>query len=132
MKISNQDFLEMQDKYKKEVKKGEPGKNQKGDVTDQTDWIFFDRETLERVLDKADRDPKKGGIKFYLGEYTAAIAEKYHPTEVEKYEGGLTLVLAAANVENDAVIDVIDQFLSRDGGGTFENDGRKCPPHCNP
>jgi hypothetical protein len=67
MKISKEDFESMKKKYDKEVKKGKPAKNKKGkDKIDQTNWIFFNRETLEGLLAKADSDPKKGGIQFYI------------------------------------------------------------------
>ena len=62
MKISKVDFESMKAKYDKEVKKGKPakGKNDK-EKDNQTDWIFFDRETLEGLLAKADKDPKVVG-----------------------------------------------------------------------
>ncbi|MDF2156616.1 molecular chaperone DnaK [Algoriphagus sp. CAU 1675] len=120
MKIDKNDFIQMQDKYKKEVKKGKPAKNKKGDVTNQTDWIFFDRETLERVLSKADSDPKKGGIKFYIGEYTEEVAKKYHPQDPEAYEGTLTIIMEPISTLSS----------SEDLGGDFENAGQQCPPKC--
>ena len=120
MKIDKQDFEKMQTKYSKEVGKGKPGKNKKGDIVDQTKWIFFDRESLEKILAQADPDPKKGGIKFYFTEYTEETAEKYHPGEAEKYDGLMTLVFEAASVDT----------LSRGGSGDMENIGKTCPPTC--
>ncbi len=123
MKISTQDFLDMQDKYKKEVKKGKPGKSKQGDVTDQTDWIFFDRETLEQILSEADKDPKKGGIKFYFTEYTEKTATSIHPEDPDAYVGRLALVLSpvAAGSQNISV---------SDDGGSYYNKGVTCPPTC--
>lgn len=126
MKISKEDFLEMQVKYKKEVKNGKPGNNKKGEVTDQTEWLFFDRETIERVLSKADPDPKKGGIQFFLGEYSADTAQKYHPQNPEKYEGRLTIIMSPATLEGDTV-----RTLDVSGDGSLENVAKQCPPECN-
>jgi hypothetical protein len=120
MKISKADFEQMKAKYDKEVKKGKPAKGKKGDIDNQTDWIFFDRETLEKVLAQADPDPKKGGIKFYFTEYTQEVAEKYHTNESELYEGRLTLVFEAAHADK----------LSTVSGSSMENIGKACPPKC--
>ncbi|MDX5339072.1 MAG: molecular chaperone DnaK [Cyclobacteriaceae bacterium] len=120
MKISKEDFDQMKAKYDKEIKKGKPAKSKKGDVTDQTNWIFFDRETLERVLAQADPDPKKGGIKFYFTEYTEEIAEKYHPGQGNEYEGLMTLVFEASSTDK----------LALEGESDLENIGRLCPPTC--
>ncbi len=123
MKISKQDFLDMQAKYKKEVKKGKPAKNKSTDITDQTDWIFFDRDTLETILAEADTDPKKGGIKFYLTEYTQETAEQLHPENPEAYVGRITLVLQAStlDVSNISVVEGEDNYYNR---------GVNCPPKC--
>ena len=113
----------MQDKYKKEVKKGKPGKNKKTDITDQTDWVFFDRETLENILAEADKDPKKGGIKFYLTEYTQETAETIHPENPETYVGRLALVLSPVTSESV-------EITVADGDGSYYNRGISCPPFC--
>ncbi|WP_051286995.1 hypothetical protein [Algoriphagus mannitolivorans] len=120
MKISKEDFDQMKAKYDKEVKKGKPAKSKKGDVVNQTSWIFFDRESIEKVLAQADPDPKKGGIKFHFSEYTKETAEKYHPGEGDQYEGLMTLVFEAASADNLTVEDSSD----------LENIGRMCPPTC--
>lgn len=120
MKISKEEFEQMKAKYNQEVKKGKPGIGKKGDVDNQTDWIFFDRETLEKVLAQADADPKKGGIKFYITEYTKEVAEKYHPNDGDTYEGRLTLFFEAANLDT----------LGQEGGASLENIGTLCPPRC--
>jgi len=123
MKITKQDFLAMQDKYKKEVKKGKPGKNKKEDVTDQTDWVFFDRETLETILAEADKDPKKGGIKFYITEYTVETAEQLHPENPEAYVGRINLVLQASKADATNIkLEVADE--------NYYNRGELCPPTC--
>jgi hypothetical protein len=128
MKISKEDFESMKKKYDKEVKKGKPAKDGKNkDKIDQTDWIFFDRETLERLLAKADADPKKGGIQFYITEYTEEVAAKYYPNEVEKLTGALTLVMRPANLEENQVASALG-----DGEDNYENRGTICPPFCDP
>ncbi|EAZ82200.1 hypothetical protein [Algoriphagus machipongonensis] len=126
MKISKEDFKSMQKKYDKEVKNGKPAKDKKGkDKVDQTNWIFFNRETLEGLLEKADKDPKKGGIQFYITEYTEEVAQKYHPKEVEQLTGALTIVMRPANLEED-------QLTLTAGEEDYENNGRICPPFCDP
>ncbi|TDQ17279.1 hypothetical protein DFQ04_1931 [Algoriphagus boseongensis] len=128
MKISKEDFDQMKAKYDKEVKKGKPAKDKNGkDKTDQTNWIFFDRETLEGLLAKADKDPKKGGIQFYITEYTEEVAKKYYPDNVEQVTGSLTLAMRPANVENESITPLIEE-----GGDNYANNGRMCPPFCQP
>jgi len=127
MKISKQDFEEMQKKYKEEVGQGKPGKNPKGEVKKQTEWVFFDRETLQNILDQADQDGKTGGIKFYLAEYPESLANKWHPSDPDDYSGSITLVLKAANLENGKPIDV--ESVNR-AETEYDNDGMKCPPKC--
>lgn len=128
MEISKADFEQMKAKYDKEVKKGKPAKNKKGkDKDDQTDWIFFDRETLEALLAKSDPDPKKGGIQFYFTEYTAEIAEKYYPNDAEKVTGAITLVLRPATLEKELI-----STSTEEEGNYYENFGRMCPPYCEP
>lgn len=127
MKISKEDFNSMKAKYDKEVKKGKPAKDEENkDKVDQTNWIFFDRETLEGLLAKADQDPKKGGIQFYFTEYTEEVAKKYYPNDVDKLTGAITLVMRPANVENELISAVLE------GEDDFENNGRICPPFCDP
>ncbi len=127
MKISKKDFESMKAKYDAEVKIGKPAKDKKGkDKADQTNWVFFDRETLESLLAKSDADPKKGGIQFYFTEYTAEIAERHYPNEAEQLAGALTLVLKAANLENEIIT------ATEGEEEEYENYGRICPPHCEP
>lgn len=126
MKISKKDFLEIKKKYKKEIRKGKPGKNGKAEVENQTEWIFFDRETLESLLEKADKDPKKGGIKFFFGQYSEEVAKKFYPKESKNYTGMLTLVMAPANLEKNQIIET----SSLDGEDSYANKGRQCPPWC--
>ncbi|MBN7814793.1 molecular chaperone DnaK [Algoriphagus pacificus] len=126
MKISKADFESMRAKYDKEVKKGKPAKDKNGkDKTDQTNWIFFDRETLEGLLAKADQDPKKGGIQFYITEYTEEVATKYYPNDVDKVTGALALVMRPANLDEG-------QLSLTAGEDDYANHGTICPPFCDP
>ncbi len=127
MKISKKDFEEMQEKYNQEVGRGDPGKNPNGKVTNQTKWVFFDRETLQNLLDQTESDRKTGGIKFYLTEYTEELAKKWHPKNPDDYTGGITLVLKAANLKNGMPVDV---ELADQSEPEYDNDGIKCPPRC--
>lgn len=106
MKISKQDFEEMRKIYQEEVGHGKPGKNPKGEVTHQTEWVFFDRETLQKILNQASQDEKTGGIKFYLAEYPESLAQQWHPEDPDAYSGSITLVLKAANLNNGKIVDV--------------------------
>lgn len=121
MKISKEDFDQMKAKYDEEVQKGKAAKSKKGDVTDQTNWIFFTRADLEAAL--AESNATKGGIKFYLTEYTAETAQKYHPQNPEAYEGRLALVYCASN-EKPEEGEILDD------GEIYYNKGQMCPPWC--
>jgi len=112
----------------KKSKKGKPAKDKNGkNKIGQTNWIFFDRETLEGLLVKADKDPNKGGIQFYFTEYTEEVAAKYYTDDVEKITGALTLVMRPANLEADEVSTII---MSTDDD--YANRGTICPPFCDP
>ncbi|WP_373400517.1 molecular chaperone DnaK [Algoriphagus halophilus] len=127
MKISKADFESMKAKYDKEVKKGKPAKDKKGkDKTNQTDWIFFDRETLEKLLAKADQNPKVGGIQFYFTEYTEETAKKFYPNEADEYTGQMTLVMRAANLNENQITSIEVE----EGGEEYQNRGTQCPYVC--
>lgn len=129
MKISKENFESMRDKYDKEVKKGKPGKGKKdNDKTNQTNWIFLDRETLEGLLAKADKAPKVGGIQFYFTEYTEETAKERYPDEADKYIGQLTLVMRAANLKENK-LESVNQGEAED---EYQNDGLECPYICQP
>ncbi|MCS5490818.1 molecular chaperone DnaK [Algoriphagus limi] len=121
MKITKKDFEQMQKKYDQEIRKGKPARGPQRDVDNQTNWIFFDRETIEEVLSKADQDPKKGGIKFYFTEYTEEVARKLYPENPEDYIGRLGIVMSPCNSANEKVDDEEEEYYNR---GDF------CPPKC--
>ncbi|MFN3998879.1 molecular chaperone DnaK [Algoriphagus sp.] len=120
MKISKQDFDQMKAKYDKEVKKGKPGKGKKGDIDNQTDWLFFDRKTLEEIL----ADPKAGGIKFYLTEYTEEVAKKLYPENPDEYVGRVNIVMTASS-ESGKI-----EILGETEEPTYYNKAQICPPYC--
>lgn len=119
----------MKKKYDKEVKKGKPAKNKKGkENTDQTNWVFLDRETLEGLLAKADQDPKVGGIQFYFTEYTEKTAKKIYPDNPADYTGQMTLVMRPANLKDNKLV-----TLELGGGeGDYVNGTAQCPYQCEP
>lgn len=127
MKISKEDFKSMQAKYEKEVQVGKPATNSQGEKTDQTKWMFFDRETLEGLLAKTDKDPKVGGIQFFFTEYTEGTAKKAYPHQKEDYTGALTLVMKAANLKG-----ATSQQLTAEDGEEYYNRGIQCPHTCKP
>lgn len=120
MKISKADFEQMKAKYDQEVKKGKPGKGKNGDIDNQTDWIFFDRSTLEEIL----ADKKASGIKFYFTEYTEEIAKAYYPENPDAYVGRVNLVITASSEGGKG--DILDET----GNGTYYNKAQMCPPTC--
>lgn len=128
MKISKEDFTQMRAKYSAEVRQGKPAQTLTGENTDQSSWLFFDRETLEGLLAQVDKDPKIGGIQFFLGEYTEEVAKKLYPKSYESYVGSLTLVLCPANIKEGK----LSRVELGGGGTTYENQGELCPPHCQP
>jgi hypothetical protein len=121
MKISKKDFDQMQKKYDQEIQKGKPARGPKQDVDNQTKSIFFDRQTIEEVLSKADKDPHKGGIKFYFTEYTEEVARKLYPENPEDYIGRLGIVMSPSSSVNENLDQDEEEYYNR---------GNYCPPKC--
>jgi len=128
-KLTKEQFAAIQQKYSKEVREGKPGKGKNHEIKDQTKWIWFDRGEIEEVLSKSD--PKKGGIKFYFGEYD----ESFEPELGEEYVGRLMLAMVPTNKEADGTLTEV-KTISLSGEGEDEEDepvynfGKVCPPHC--
>jgi hypothetical protein len=119
MKISKEDFDQMKSKYDREVKKGKAAKGKNGDIDNQTDWIFFDKKTLQEIL----ANPNAGGIKFYFTEYTEEVAKKLYPENPDEYVGRVNLVMTAS--ENGQ-----SEILDEGGEPSYYNRGKICPPAC--
>lgn len=124
--------------YAKSVKKCVKGKNKNGkDIAEQSDWVFFDRELLQSLLDMTD--PKTGGLKMYFGQYDKENLDilPKDRKDREDYIGRMSIAIAAANRTEKGIIDVDDpseessKTKSR-SGGAIENGGSLCPPACNP
>jgi hypothetical protein len=112
--------------YRESVQKGEKAKGEDGQpIQRETDWIYFDRETLENLLKKAD--PNTGGIKMYLGVYTKENLDilPKDREDRDKYIGMLSLALTPANRTKEGIMDVQEEEI-------YENGGTICPPFCKP
>ena len=121
MKISKKDFDQMKKKYDDEIRKGGKGQGPSRNVDNQTNWIFFDRKTIEELLQKTD--PDKGGIRIYFTEYTEETAQQLYPDNPDDYIGRLNLVISPANAEGT--------MLTHAGvEGEYYNKGASCPPTC--
>jgi hypothetical protein len=120
--------------YRATIQRGEPARNEDGNVIkDQTHWAFFDRTTIEKLLQMTD--PKNGGIKIYFGQYDRENIYLVPQDRLDRdqYIGKISVALSAANKEQNGIFDV---FLSaegqRSGGNSIENGGIICPPYCKP
>jgi hypothetical protein len=121
MKISKKDFNQMKKKYDDEIRKGGKGQGPSRNVDNQTNWIFFDRKTIEELLQKTD--PDKGGIRIYFTEYTEETAQQLYPDNPDDYIGKLNLVISPANAEGT--------MLTHAGvAEEYYNKGASCPPTC--
>jgi hypothetical protein len=122
--------------YKDHVGRGLPGVDANGKiVTSQSQWVFFDRATIERLLNMTD--PKDGGIKIYFGQYDKNNLNLIPEDREDKneYIGRISVALSAANEKEDGIYDLFAQGSmknSRSGGDSTENAGRICPPYCKP
>lgn len=59
-------FRKLRESYDKQIGSGEPGQDHEGrKITSQTQSVWFDRKTIQELLDQTDE--KTGGIKIFLG-----------------------------------------------------------------
>lgn len=128
--------------YDKSVRKCKKGKNNKGEeIEEQTEWIWFDRNTLMDLLKHAD--DASGGIKMYIGQYDKKninILPDSYP-EKENCIGRISLALTPANKTDAGIIDVtaptiadaaeISRAMSVQSNMIL-NGGTICPPYCSP
>ncbi|MCH7402522.1 hypothetical protein ACFOUP_17585 [Belliella kenyensis] len=114
--------------YRKHGKINNPGINSHGkSINEQTNWVWFDRETIEAALAHADPRGKVGGLKMYFGQYDEETINCL-PKDCKKkeaYIGRISLVLVPANKVEKGLEEV--KFSEEDGGW---NGGVICPPDC--
>jgi hypothetical protein len=124
--------------YDKSVRKCKKGKDKKGKkIEEQTEWIWFDRNTLMDLLKHADE--KTGGIKMYIGQYdkkNIKILPDSFPDK-ENYIGRISLALTPANKTDAGIIDVTSSSVevlraSSEESNLIRNAGSICPPFCSP
>ncbi|MCH7411809.1 hypothetical protein MM239_20650 [Belliella sp. DSM 111904] len=119
--------------YRKHGKINNPGLDSHGKpIKEQTDWVWFDRETIEAALAHADRHGKVGGLKMYFGQYDKETINSL-PKDCDKkeaYIGRISLVLVPANKTKEGLNDILLSEVSGpiDEGGW--NGGAMCPPDC--
>ena len=124
--------------YDKSVKKCVKGKNKNGkDIAEQSDWVFFDRELIQTLLDMTD--PKTGGLKMYFGQYDKENLDilPKDRKDREDYIGRMSIAIAAANRTEGGIIDVAEEskdsiISARSSNSSTRNGGMLCPPNCNP
>ncbi|WP_373520710.1 hypothetical protein [Aquiflexum sp.] len=130
--------------YQKAAKKSIKAYNGIGKpIAEQSDWVWFDRKTLEKLLDMTD--PDKGGIKIYFGQYDEKNVVML-PEDMRKkhdYVGRVSIALMACNKTETEYEDIYSasnetqetskmMLMSRDGGESPVNAGDVCPPDCQP
>jgi len=99
--------------YKDSIGQGRPSQNSQGrNITSQSQSIWFDRQTIMKLLQQTDE--RSGGLKIYFAAYDKEF------TEDPELMGKLTVVLAASNDNGDPTDDT-----------QIENGGSLCPPQCN-
>ena len=142
--MTREELEAFRDAYKKSAKKSKKAKNKKGELIDeQSDWVWFDRNTIQKLLEMTD--PGNGGIKIYFGQYDERNVVML-PEDMRKkhdYVGRVSLALMASNKTKTEYEDIYsgsnniqntsEMSLMRDGGGESPaNAGDVCPPKCNP
>ncbi|EKB49476.1 hypothetical protein [Cecembia lonarensis] len=120
--------------YRETIQVGEPGRDEQGRaIKEQSQWVFFDRATIEKLLRMTDAN--KGGIKVYFGQYDREnlYLVPQDRRDREQYIGKISVALSAANEEQNGIFDV---FLNSEGqrsdANSIENGGMLCPPYCEP
>jgi hypothetical protein len=130
--------------YKKAAKKSKKAKNKKGElINEQSDWVWFDRNTIQKLLDMTD--PENGGIKIYFGQYDEKNVVML-PEDMRKrhdYVGRVSLALMASNKTKTEYEDIYSgsneiqdsskmMLMSSGDGDSPVNAGSVCPPICTP
>ncbi|EOZ95947.1 hypothetical protein A33Q_2540 [Indibacter alkaliphilus LW1] len=127
--------------YQKAAKKSIKANNGKGKpIEEQSDWVWFDRDSIQKLLDMTD--PKTGGIKIYFGQYDKENVEMlpHDRKNREEYVGRVSVALVACDKTEKEYKDIYSELssetepesLKSDGGISPMNAGELCPPSCNP
>ncbi|MFD2034130.1 hypothetical protein ACFSKL_04970 [Belliella marina] len=135
--MNREELKKFREYYRKHGKINKPGLDFRGEpIKEQTDWVWFDRETIENALKDADPDGKIGGLKMYFGQYDKETIRMI-PEDREKkeaYIGRISLVLKPCNMTGEG----LEEVKSCDENGDDDDDddglswngGRICPPNC--
>lgn len=130
--------------YQKAAKKSIKAKNKNGKViNEQSDWVWFDRNTIQKLLDMTDSE--KGGIKIYFGQYDENNVNML-PEDMRKkhdYIGRVSLALAACNKTETEFEDIYSEsneiqntsnlmLMRSNDRDSPVNAGYVCPPDCQP
>jgi hypothetical protein len=84
----------------------------------QTQSVWFDRHTIEKLLSQTD--PKTGGLKIFFGKYDEdTLSESDSLANKKDLDGRLTLILAASDANQDPEEEMM-----------VVNGGKLCPPDC--
>jgi hypothetical protein len=142
--MTREELEEFKTAYKKAAKKSIKAKNKKGElIKEQSDWVWFDRDTIQKLLDLTD--PVKGGIKIYFGQYDKKNVEMLPKERRDKhdYVGRVSLALAACNKTETEFEDIYSEsneiqntsnlmLMRSNDRDSPVNAGYVCPPDCQP
>ena len=109
----------MKAKYDQEVKQGKPGKDQKQEISNQTNWVSYTKEDLMEALGQDGVT----GIRFHFIEYPQKVAEEFYGKEADLYVGRLGLVYSPI-YDNDTKNQEVEST------GEYYDRGQLCPPKC--
>lgn len=99
MKISRKDFQDMRAEGTEKVRQGKPALSLTGEITNQTSWLFFNREILEELLAHVDEDPIVASTQIFLAEYTDKTTKTLYSKSYKNVIGSLTIVHFMTNIE---------------------------------
>lgn len=89
-----------------------------GEFSNQSKSVWFDRKSIERLLQQTDE--KTGGLKIFFGVYDkSTVADIQSERTAEESIGKLTVILTAS-----------DDNRSTDEPDKILNGGKTCPPDC--
>ena len=112
-------FRRLCDNYDKHIGSGKSCRDCHGKkITRQSHAIWFDRKSIQELLDQTDEST--GGIKIYFGEYDEETLDEISGVDdPQAMVGKLTVVLGASNDNEDPGEESM-----------LMNGGKICPPHC--